>query len=325
MGRTERPARLGAALLVVGCAALCTTTLPAQGRDYQFQLGRWWADGPSTTYELGTDGRLAGPFSHGLALNALVDDELGRNRAFYGIGYELTARGRGAVTPYAVFAAAFGLSSNPENQAVAFIWSTGIGAEWHPLSRLAFTAEARYRIEDRGPRGFWRLRASSRSGLALTAGIALSFGGRGAARSSGRVPLERPARIAGNAADVVRTALDAIGAPYRWGGTTENGFDCSGLVQYAYEMHGIRLPRTSRAQAGVGQVVPPVVGALLPGDILLFAANPGGGVTHVGMYVGESKFIHSSSSGVRLSLLLPEDPEAVWWLPRWVGARRVIQ
>jgi len=109
----------------------------------------------------------------------------------------------------------------------------------------------------------------------------------------------------------VRTALDALGTPYQWGGTAANGFDCSGLIQYAYGQHGVRLPRTSRDQAGSGTTITPVVEALQPGDILLFSATPGAGVTHVGMYVGEGKFIHSSSTGVRLSQLDPHDPRAV--------------
>ena len=119
--------------------------------------------------------------------------------------------------------------------------------------------------------------------------------------------------ITGNAADVVHTALDALGTPYQWGGTAANGFDCSGLVQYAYAQHGIRLPRMSRDQATAGSEVPPVVEALQPGDILLFSARAGGGVTHVGMYVGEQKFIHSASTGVKLSRLEVHDPEGAWW------------
>ena len=129
--------------------------------------------------------------------------------------------------------------------------------------------------------------------------------------------------ITGSSADVVQTALNALGTPYQWGGTAENGFDCSGLIQYAYAQHGIRLPRMSRDQAKAGNEVPPVVEALKPGDILLFSARPGGGVTHVGMYVGEQKFIHSSNSGVKLSRLEVHDAEGAWWLSRWVGARRI--
>jgi len=136
--------------------------------------------------------------------------------------------------------------------------------------------------------------------------------------------VDPPVTIVGNAADVVQTALDAVGAPYRWGGTTENGFDCSGLIQYAYGLHGIRLPRRSRDQATIGGEVAPVADALRPGDILLFSSSPGAGVTHVGMYIGEQKFIHSANAGVKLSRLDPRDPEGAYWIARWVGARRVI-
>ena len=81
----------------------------------------------------------------------------------------------------------------------------------------------------------------------------------------------------------------------------------------------------SRDQAHSGNEVTPDVAALQPGDILLFSAQPGGGVTHVGMYVGDETFIHSSNTGVKLSRLQVQDPAGAWWVARWVGARRVVQ
>src|SRR5204862_6611055 len=128
----------------------------------------------------------------------------------------------------------------------------------------------------------------------------------------------------GSEATVGQTALDALGARYICGRTAANGYVCSGRIQYAYGQNGIRLPRMSRDQSRVGGKVTPLIDALRPGDILLFSARPGAGVTHVGMYVGELKFIHSSNRGVKLSRLDPQDPEGAYWLDRWVGARRII-
>jgi hypothetical protein len=320
----QRTSRAAPSRWIGGLVLLLPAALSAQGREFQLHLGRWWSDGPATTYEMRSRGTLGGRFTHGLAAAAMVHDSLGRNRAFYGLGYELAVRGTPTLAPYAVVGTAVGLSTDAK-QALAMLWSVGVGVSWQPASWFGLAVEGRYRAEDRGPRGFWRLRDDARDGLGVSAGLAVAFGGGRGRRGRGYQPVERPDRISGNAADVVRMALESLGTPYRWGGTAENGFDCSGLIQYAYASYGVRLPRTSREQARSGSVVPPVVDALQPGDVLLFAADPGGGVTHVGMYVGESKFIHSSSSGVRLSRLDSSDPEAVWWLPRWVGARRIIQ
>ena len=303
--------------------------LAAQGRDLDLLYGRWYQGNRSATYELRTDAPLTGVFSHGFAVHVQVHDSLGRRRAFYGAGWELHAlRRRATLGPYVIAGVALGLSTDTSEQALAALWNVGAGVEWRPISSLALGLEARYRLEDRGPRGFWRPAARSLDGVSVAAGISLAIrgGGRGGGSraSSPRLPPPEVALlIAGSAADVVRTALDAIGTPYQWGGTAANGFDCSGLIQYAYAQHGIRLPRMSRDQATAGSEVPPVVEALKPGDILLFAARTGGGVTHVGMYVGEQKFIHSSSTGVKLSRLEVHDPDGAWWLARWVGARRV--
>jgi cell wall-associated NlpC family hydrolase len=306
--------RIELALLVclpVGVAA------QGGGRDIDVLYGRWYNGNRASTYELR---------SGHLAAQVLVHDSLGRRRAFYGAGWELQfLRRPGALAPYIVAGVSLGLSTDTSRQALAALWDVGGGIEWRPISPFAIGLEARYRIEDRGPRGFWRRAAGTPDGVSLAARVSVGIGGGGAPRASAPrlPPPEVPLMIMGNAADVVHTALDALGTPYQWGGTAANGFDCSGLVQYAYAQHGIRLPRMSRDQATAGSEVPPVVEALRPGDILLFSARPGGGVTHVGMYVGEQKFIHSSSTGVKLSRLEVHDPEGAWWLTRWVGARRI--
>ena len=121
------------------------------------------------------------------------------------------------------------------------------------------------------------------------------------------------------AASVVELALVSIGSPYRWGGTDGNGFDCSGLIQFAYAEHGIPLPRVSRDQIREGARVDPVASNLKPADILGFSRDHGGDISHVGLYIGDGEFIHSSTSGVRISTL--SNP---YWQARLVAARRVL-
>jgi len=296
------------------------TGIAAQGasREVDVRYGRWYNGNRATTYELR---------SGHLAVEVLVHDSLGRRRAFYGAGWELSVlRRRATLGPYLVAGVSLGLSTDTSTHALAALWSVGAGVEWRPAPWFAVGLEGRYRLLDRGLRGFWRAADRSPDGVSVAMGMSVAIrpGAGGGARGGARLPPpEVPLIITGSAADVVRTAIDALGTPYQWGGTAANGFDCSGLIQYAYAQHGIRLPRMSRDQATSGAEVPPVVEALKPGDILLFAARPGGGVTHVGMYVGEQKFIHSSSTGVKLSRLEVHDPDGAWWLPRWVGARRV--
>jgi cell wall-associated NlpC family hydrolase len=126
------------------------------------------------------------------------------------------------------------------------------------------------------------------------------------------------------AGDVVETALGVMGTPYLWGGEQSTGYDCSGLIQYAYGHHGLILPRVSRDQARAGMHVEPQLEALRPGDVLGFAVEASG-VSHVGLYVGDGLFIHSASSGVRLSSLIATDGDSRWWKDRLVAARRIIQ
>jgi cell wall-associated NlpC family hydrolase len=337
--------RAGAAL--VFCAALGAPAPAAAQHQLELRAGRWVSGRDAATYELRSAGPLAGPLSHGVVFTALIHDSLGRRRAFYGAGYELLVRRpTHGVGTYGVLGVALGLSTDPGRHELGAHWSVGAGVEWRLMRAAALGVEARYRVEDRGPRGFWDA-SDARTGLSWSLGLTVAWGGRGGrgrARGGSGVPSGPPATPqpplataqpvggaglgagSGPAAGVVRTALDALGSPYQWGGTAENGFDCSGLIQYAYRQYGVRLPRTSREQARAGQEVPPVVEALVPGDILLFASNPGGsgGVSHVGTYVGEGRFIHSAATGVRLSRLDYADPNGAHWLRRWVGARRVL-
>ena len=127
------------------------------------------------------------------------------------------------------------------------------------------------------------------------------------------------------AAQVIATAVAAMGTPYKWGGGDSTGFDCSGLIQYAYAQHGVTIPRRSMEQAQAGREVGQALEALQPGDILTFAAAPGGNVAHVGLYLGNGRFIHSATRGVQISILRAGDPAVRWWWERWVGARRIVE
>jgi cell wall-associated NlpC family hydrolase len=93
------------------------------------------------------------------------------------------------------------------------------------------------------------------------------------------------------AATAVQTALAQIGDPYVWGSSGPDGFDCSGLTQYAYAAAGISLPHSSRAQSTLG--TPVSRSELMPGDLVYFYSP----VSHVGIYVGDGKMVHARTFG----------------------------
>jgi len=90
---------------------------------------------------------------------------------------------------------------------------------------------------------------------------------------------------------VVQAALTQIGTPYAWGGAAPGGFDCSGLVMWAFQQAGISLPHSSQALAQGGQ--PVSLGDLQPGDVLTFYSD----ASHAGIYIGDGMMVHSSTFG----------------------------
>ncbi len=100
-----------------------------------------------------------------------------------------------------------------------------------------------------------------------------------------------PGGAGGDRANVVQAALTQVGSPYVWGGAAPGGFDCSGLVMWAFQQAGISLPHSSQAQARGGQ--PVAVSDLQPGDVVTFYND----ASHSGIYVGDGMVIHSSTYG----------------------------
>ena len=116
---------------------------------------------------------------------------------------------------------------------------------------------------------------------------------------------------------VIASSMDYIGVPYVFGGTSPYGFDCSGYVQYVFANAGISLPRTADVQYEVG--TPISTTDLVSGDLVFFSTYTYG-ASHVGIYLGENKFIHASSSrGVTIDSL-----GSSYWSSHYIGARRIL-
>ena len=111
-------------------------------------------------------------------------------------------------------------------------------------------------------------------------------------------------------------ALRFLGVPYVFGGTSTSGFDCSGYVQHVFAMLGVHVPRTADAQYYAGRHI---AGTMVPGDLVFFTTYMAG-PSHVGIYLGNDRFVHASSShGVTVSSLHDS-----YWSARYLGAKRFI-
>ncbi len=162
--------------------------------------------------------------------------------------------------------------------------------------------------------------------LAAVALVLAGCGGKAARPTPSKAPPQTrhwpqvmPANPAAANAVSLR-ALSLVGTPYRYGGNTpDTGFDCSGLVNYVFrDMLDLRLPRTSRELAAVqGPKLAPE--RLAAGDLVFFGS--GREVNHVGIYVGEGRFVHAPTSGgtVRLDHL-----DGYYWRDHYSGARRIL-
>jgi len=122
-------------------------------------------------------------------------------------------------------------------------------------------------------------------------------------------PTPAPASV-----ELLRRAREQLGVPYRFGGASPEGFDCSGLVRYAYQAIGVELPRTADEQLRVVEPVDPA--ALEPGDLVFFRLPD----AHVGIYLGDREFIHAPGSGRKVTTASLDEP---WFILAFAGAGRV--
>lgn len=318
--------RMRTALLAGVLVAGLPAAAPSQGP--AFHVGRVFNDGGWTAFGVSWAQRPLGPLSLALGGTMLRGDGASTAR-LWGADAEVSLFRGGRPGAYAVGGVAGGFGTGGA-ESWWRSWSAGLGYELIPLPFLSLGIEGRYV-------GFG---ASARSGLELSFRVGANLGAspvRPPAIGADLTPsASAPGSDAGTSLTrsdaqrlldgVIATADSAIGARYRYGGTGEDGrgFDCSGLIQYAYARHGITLPRTSSEQATQGREIERTLAALQPGDLLTFSSS-GRGVTHVGLYVGNGRFIHSASTGVQTSTLSADDPYGKWWYTRWVGVRRIVE
>jgi hypothetical protein len=225
-------------------------------------------------------------------------------------------------------------------------WSRGVGLGVPLVSRLSVELEGRHRVPFRsseqrpaGVGGGWEVR----SGVSLRLGspprrqppARPGPAGVGGVLGEPAAPAGRPATLPGAGADLpapragsavaisaINTGQRYLGVRYRWGGVSpDRGFDCSGFVQYIFARNGIRLPRTTRDQARVGERVDPVLSELRDGDLLFFAARRGV-IDHVAIYAGDRTILHSASRrGVVMDRL--DGTHGQWYVRNLVAVRRV--
>ncbi|MBN1077984.1 glycoside hydrolase [Clostridium botulinum] len=118
--------------------------------------------------------------------------------------------------------------------------------------------------------------------------------------TSSIIPITLPSDISEEARSIIKEAQKYLGIPYLWGGTTPEGFDCSGLMQYVFNSQGIEIPRVSQDQQSFAE--PINLSELKPGDLVF---NKSSNSTHVGLYIGDDKYLHAPHTGdvVKISTL----------------------
>jgi cell wall-associated NlpC family hydrolase len=155
---------------------------------------------------------------------------------------------------------------------------------------------------------------SARPPAILALALLLAFAGCAKQVLSPEPPVTAgpPDQPASRNATAARLATRYLGAPYVWAGASPSGFDCSGLVMYAFGKVGVAIPHNAAQQFRLG--TPVARDQLVPGDVVFFNQ-----LRHNGIYLGDGRFVHSTKpGGVKIARLEDE-----WFRSRWVGARRL--
>lgn len=162
------------------------------------------------------------------------------------------------------------------------------------------------------------MRFDRTAGLSLLAAAALLAAGCAGTPERPAAGAAEPAAMEGLRDSVTRIALSMVGVPYRYGGDhPSEGFDCSGLVHYAYTASGQPVPRTSRAQYAAASLIP--LAHARAGDLLFFKDQEK--LSHVGIYLGDGQFVHAPSSGDSVRVARVDAP---WYRRNLVAVGQLI-
>lgn len=162
------------------------------------------------------------------------------------------------------------------------------------------------------------LQLNSLSSSTLQVGQKLNLGGSSSSANAGSIPATPVSRNSGNSNTIRAAASRYLNIRYMLGGTGAGGIDCSGFTRAVLQQLGVSLPRTARAQYGVGNTVSR--SNLQSGDLVFFNTM-GRGVSHVGVYLGNGQFANANSYNGRTMI---EAMTTTYWATRYVGARRVL-
>ena len=212
--------------------------------------------------------------------------------------------------------ASFAMAGAAESAHLAAVTVATVAADAAPNSQAQLIRSAA--VDAAAPTGGADL---AMWGLAATAADAAT---PGETRLSGSRLVRRFAdgivhRTGALAVNLTRNAMRFLGVPYVFGGTSANGFDCSGFVQHVFAMLGRSIPRTADAQYYAGKKIAGGARGMVAGDLVFFQTYTEG-PSHVGIYLGNDRFVHASSShGVMVSSLHDH-----YWSARYLGAKRLI-